>query len=52
MTVGSKVLYDGKEYIIVHIYQSGYCEIRDTAFRFNVKLVSKQELTTGSLRSN
>lgn len=44
MSIGSKVLYDGKEYIIIHIYHSGYCEIRDINQKFTIKLVNQYEL--------
>jgi hypothetical protein len=27
--IGSNVLYDGKEYIVIYIYDTGYCEIRE-----------------------
>lgn len=49
MCVGSKVLYDGKEYVIIHMYPSGYCEIRDITHRFTVKLVNQYELKPCSL---
>ncbi|WP_226646214.1 hypothetical protein [Mesobacillus subterraneus] len=38
-----KVIYQGKEHIIVHQYESGYVEIRNPASR-NIELVHQSEL--------
>jgi hypothetical protein len=39
-----QVIYDGKEYIILHKYASGYCEIQEKNNQFNIKLVHVSEL--------
>jgi len=42
--IGSRVLYQEKEYIVIHKYETGYCEIR-TLNSFQVKLIHESELT-------
>jgi hypothetical protein len=39
-----QVIYDGKEYIILYKYTSGYCEIQEKNNQFNIKLVHVSEL--------
>jgi hypothetical protein len=49
MNIGSHVLYDGKEYVVIHVYNSGYCEIRDVTHQFTVKLVNSHDIKPISL---
>ncbi|MED3574997.1 hypothetical protein ACTHO0_14345 [Cytobacillus praedii] len=39
MSLGNKVKYNEDIYIIVHIYESGFIEIKDIKHLFNVELV-------------
>lgn len=46
MSIGSKVLYENKEYIILWIYKNEYCDIRGTGNNNNkVELVRLSDLT-------
>ncbi|MBT2725759.1 hypothetical protein ACSU6B_12095 [Neobacillus sp. C211] len=38
------VLYNGKKYIILYTYDSGYCEIKEIESVHNVQLVHLSEL--------
>jgi hypothetical protein len=38
------VLYNGKKYIILYTYDSGYCEIKEIESVYNVQLVHLSEL--------
>ncbi|GKU82603.1 hypothetical protein [Niallia sp. NCCP-28] len=40
---GKKVLYQEKEYILIHKYETGYCELK-TLDSFLYKLVHESEL--------
>jgi hypothetical protein len=39
-----QVIYCGKEYIMLHKYPSGFCEIQEKTNQFNIKLVHVSEL--------
>lgn len=42
----TRVIYEGKEYILIYQYSSGYCEIREEGtLKGNVLLVHFSELT-------
>jgi len=41
---GTRVLYQEKEYILIHKYETGYCELK-TLDSFHYKLVHESELT-------
>lgn len=38
------VLYDGKVFIVIYKYSSGYWEIREKDSRFNVQLVHESQV--------
>lgn len=40
-----QVLYNGKKYIILYTYDSGYCEIKEIESVHNIQLVPLSELT-------
>ena len=40
-----QVLYNGKKYIILYKYTSGYCEIREVESIHNIQLVHQSEVT-------
>ncbi|WP_409300513.1 hypothetical protein [Peribacillus sp. SCS-155] len=40
---GNIVFYNGKKYTIIHKYESGYCEIRETGVH-NTELIHISEL--------
>lgn len=42
--LGNKVKYNEDIYIIVHIYESGYVEIKDVKHLCNVELVSISDI--------
>jgi hypothetical protein len=42
--VGDRVLFQGKEYVIIHRYTSDYCEIKAKQGRFQVELVHISEI--------
>ncbi len=44
MKVGDVVFYESKLYRIVHIYDSGYCEIKKEDSIYEVMLVKMSEL--------
>ncbi|MED4235806.1 hypothetical protein [Priestia megaterium] len=44
MAINKEVLYQDKIFKIIHIYDSGYCEIREIRDRFAVKLVLLNDL--------
>ncbi len=44
MKVGDVVIYESKRYKIVHIYKSGYCEIKKEDSSYEVLLVKLSEL--------
>ncbi|WP_191567553.1 hypothetical protein [Metabacillus idriensis] len=44
MNIWTKVIYRGKKYEIFHIYDSGYCEIREIVNPFHVECVLVSEL--------
>lgn len=39
-----QVIYNGKKYIILHMYDSGYCEIKEEGNQYNVELVNFLDL--------
>jgi len=41
---GTRVLYQQKEYIVIHKYETGYCELKTLDF-FQFILVHESELT-------
>lgn len=41
---GKKVMYQGKEYIVVHKYETGYCELKTLEY-FQFILVHESEIT-------
>jgi hypothetical protein len=43
MSNGEKVSYNGKEYIALHFYSSGFCEIKEIN-GFKIELVHISEL--------
>jgi len=44
MDNGDMVRYKGDNYIIIHNYKNGYCEIRKSNENYKVELVSTSEL--------
>lgn len=38
MSINKEVLYQGKRFRVIHIYLSGYCELRKVDDSFNVEL--------------
>ncbi len=38
MSINKEVLYRGEKFKIIHIYHSGYCELRKVNDPFNVEL--------------
>lgn len=44
MKIGMRVLYKDGIYTIQYIYDSGYCEIKNTTRQFDVVLVNLSEL--------
>ncbi|MFE7083661.1 hypothetical protein [Priestia megaterium] len=38
MLINKEVLYRGKRFKVIHIYLSGYCELRKIGDSFNVEL--------------
>lgn len=44
ISVGEKVSYNESTYIILHIYESGYVEIKDVNYHFNVQLVDRSQI--------
>ena len=51
MQVGDVVIYESKVYKIVHIYDSGFCEIKKKDSTYEVLLVKLSELSPQSLQS-
>ncbi|MEB2292933.1 hypothetical protein ABEY50_12975 [Priestia megaterium] len=47
MTVYKEVLYKGKRFVLIHVYDSGYCEIRPIDHAFKVELVRLDEIEQG-----
>ncbi|MFQ6387958.1 hypothetical protein ACLNAR_09275 [Priestia aryabhattai] len=39
-----EVLYKGKRFVLIHVYDSGYCEIRPVNHSFKVELVRLDEI--------
>ncbi|MFP5114877.1 hypothetical protein ACSU64_21205 [Bacillaceae bacterium C204] len=39
------VLYNGKKYLIIYKYTSGFCEIKEVDSLYNIELVHTSELT-------
>jgi hypothetical protein len=39
------VLYNGKKYLILYKYTSGFCEIKEVDSLYNIELVHTSELT-------
>lgn len=46
MTINTEVLYKDKRFKIIHIYDSGYCEIRDISNPFEIELVPLIDIIT------
>ncbi|MDQ0805465.1 hypothetical protein [Priestia megaterium] len=44
MTASKEVLYKGKRFVLIHVYDSGYCEIRPIDHAFKVELVRVDEI--------
>lgn len=44
LIIGSHVLFQGREYVIIHKYTSGYCEIKDLNRLYHIELVHLTEL--------
>ncbi|MFC0414957.1 hypothetical protein ACFFHH_05745 [Cytobacillus solani] len=44
MSLGNKVKYNEDIYIIVHIYESGFVEIKDVKHLYNVELVRMSDI--------
>ncbi|MED3882759.1 hypothetical protein [Priestia megaterium] len=44
MTAYKEVLYKGKRFVLIHVYDSGYCEIRAIDHAFKVELVRLDEI--------
>ncbi|WP_197089624.1 hypothetical protein [Bacillus sp. SA1-12] len=44
MKVGDEVFYESKLYKIIHIYESGYCEIKKMDSLYEILLVKLSEL--------
>ncbi|MGE1113030.1 hypothetical protein ACQJ0K_14855 [Priestia megaterium] len=44
MTAYKEVLYKGKRFVLIHVYDSGYCEIRPIDHAFKVELVRLDEI--------
>lgn len=44
METNSQVLFNGKIYVILYKYTSGYCEIKEVGSIHNIKLVQLTEL--------
>lgn len=42
MKAGDRVIFNEKEYIIIHVYESGYLEIKEGNIK--VELVSSEEV--------
>jgi len=49
MKIGDVVYYESKLYRIVHIYDSGYCEIKKEDSIYEVMLVKISELNVPSI---
>jgi len=47
MEIDMEVFYDAKTYTIVHIYNSGYCEIKEKNNNHTILLVKLSELSIG-----
>ena len=47
---GNHVLFNGKEYIIIHKYTSDYCEIKEVHNPFNIELVHISEIKIMQLK--
>jgi hypothetical protein len=46
MTINTEVLYKDKRFKIIHIYDSGYCEIREVGNPFQVELALLTDIIT------
>lgn len=44
MENNTHVLYNGKKYVILYKYTSGYCEIKEIGSFYNIELVHSSEL--------
>ncbi|MBD8071456.1 hypothetical protein [Bacillus sp. PS06] len=44
MKKGTKVIYNDKTFQIFHVYESGYCELKEISTYVNVILVHEKEL--------
>ncbi|MFC4322462.1 hypothetical protein [Litchfieldia salsa] len=45
MKLGTKVVYNDKEFHIFHVYESGYCELKEATKHLNIILVHENEIT-------
>ncbi|NRD77900.1 hypothetical protein HPT25_10950 [Bacillus sp. BRMEA1] len=48
MKKNAHVFYNGKKYVIIYMYSSGYCEIRAEDKLHKVELVHLSEITMAS----
>jgi hypothetical protein len=46
MENNSHVFYNGKRYVILYKYTSGYCEIKEVGSIYNIELVHLTEIKT------
>ncbi|MDP1471881.1 hypothetical protein Q8G32_29000 [Priestia megaterium] len=46
MSINKEVLYKGKRFKIIHIYDSGYCEIRNVDNPYTVELALLTDILT------
>jgi phage anti-repressor protein len=42
--VGKHALFNGREYIVIHEYTSGNCEIKDISRPYQIELVHSTEI--------
>ncbi|MHA7098304.1 hypothetical protein [Priestia aryabhattai] len=52
MSINKEVLYKGKRFKIIHIYDSGYCEIRNVDSPFTVELALLTDILTTRTDTN
>jgi hypothetical protein len=48
---GDKVIYSGKEYVCLHSYSSGYCELKSIE-RSKIELVHISEIKLSNIENN
>ncbi len=52
MKRGTKVFYDDKMFQVFHIYESGYCELKEISRHTNIILVHEDEIMTMMVESS